>query len=413
MTTYSSSFSTTGSSSELHVVAGDSLDYEVDGRGTVLLEFTRTNGATWETKATITDSGSDTVLADVNGRWRLTCTAFTSRLLYTLGDASTTSQEFKDLNGTTQMSISEDGVFANLNLPTGMICYDAGSYDTNLLRVASDVVSATKVTIGADVYEIEIVNTDTTDNTSALASFANTTDPLTLAAFTTTYTNTTIAVGGLLRLENEIVRCIKSSGASRTFQRGACGTTTASHANTSVDIYKGDGLAGGSTVAVGLVTTLTPTAFTAALVADINAMGTEKVTATLVGVNEILLVHDLVGAYGIATTENLAGANNLWSAATMYGGRARSVRYLSICQRVPTATEDAFDEMYFKFGFTPTLVQVFVTVTATPGLAVAWDGGITINPTVGGAEQVGVVLLDNGGTTDWSASHNVTVLATA
>lgn len=279
---------------------------------------------------------------------------------------------------------------------------DPGLRAINVLRVASDVVSGTTVTIGDDVIEIEIVNTDTTADT-ANSDFDNTTSPLTLADYATDYAaDAAVAVGDLRRWENEIVRCAASSGNSRTFERGVSGTTIATHAD-GVNIYKGDGIDPGSTIALGLVTTLTPTAFTAALVDDVNNNGSHPITASLISVNEVLITANEPGALALACAETLGGANNAWANATMYGGRDPAQRRMAIQKRVPKTVEDGVDNMHFVYPFTPTLVQVFVTPTATPGVAKAWDGGVTISG--------GLVTLDNGGATDWAATDTVTVIA--
>jgi hypothetical protein len=171
------------------------------------------------------------------------------------------------------------GSITSDRLATPLSVGDAGLPARATLRVAANVSSAEKVTIGADVYEVEIVDTDSTDNT-ANDDFNNVTNPLVLPNFTTDYANVApVAVGDLIRIENEIMAVTVVDGTSRTLKRGVSGTTAATHAD-GVDIFDGDGIDGGSTVAVGLVATLTPTAFSPALVADINGRGTEDVLAT-------------------------------------------------------------------------------------------------------------------------------------
>jgi hypothetical protein len=294
------------------------------------------------------------------------------------------------ISGTTLTSPTIGGT------PVGMLAYDPGNIAINNLRVASDVVSAETVTIGSDIFEVEIVNTDSTDVTAG-GTFNNTTNPITIVA--ATYPNVPTAVGRLIRVEDEIMR-VTATGASLTLARGESGTTTAAHADASA-IYIGDGIVAG--IAVGLVTTLTPTAFTAALVDDINTRGTQSITAVLISANEILLKASAVGAVTTACTETLGGANNAFRASAMSGGRAQGLRKINIQQRVPTAVEIALDHMHFQFDFTPTLIQVFVVVTATPGLAVAWDGAYSISS--------GLVTVTNAGSTDWDATHTVTIIA--
>ncbi len=273
---------------------------------------------------------------------------------------------------------------------------DPGRCEVNVLRVASDVVSSTKVTIGADVYEIEIVNTDTTDDTAG-GSFNNTTSPLTVAGAVATYANCVFAIGSLFRIENEILRVSAIAAGAVTFLRGQSGTTIAAHANGS-SIYKGDGIDVGSTIAVGLVTTLTPTAFTAALVDDVNALDTEGVTAVLVSVNEVLFTADNVGADGRAVSETLGGANNAWAAATFYGGAAPAVKRLVSQTRVPNATEVALGNMHFQFPFVPVVHGVEVRVTAT-GVVKAWGGSYAVNGNR--------VTLTNGTDPDFAATDTV------
>ena len=284
----------------------------------------------------------------------------------------------------------------------GVSIFDPGARAVNNLRIASDVVSATKVTVGVDVYEIEIVDTDSTEVTAAADTFDTTADPLVLATYLDSYPDADVAVGGLLRVENEIMRCTGADGDARTFSRGASGTAVAAHADAST-IYVGDGIAVGSTIAVGLVTTLTPAAFTTALTADINSQGAEQITATRISATEILLVADATGVVATACTETLAGANNVFANATMVGGRAMDQRRMAIQTRVPTATEVALDHLHVAFDFTPTILVVLVGPTATPGALKIWDGAWTISG--------GLVTIDNSGSVDFAATDTVTVIA--
>jgi hypothetical protein len=62
--------------------------------------------------------------------------------------------------------------------------------------------------------------------------FDNTTDPLTVATFGTTYTDlAAIRAGAYLLLDSEVIGCSARSGASATFTRGALSTTPAAHPN--------------------------------------------------------------------------------------------------------------------------------------------------------------------------------------
>jgi hypothetical protein len=272
-----------------------------------------------------------------------------------------------------------------------------GQRAINVLRVASDVVHEQTVTIGDDVYEIEIVNTDSTDDTDN-GDFDSEDSPLEIAA--ADYPGTTWAAGLLIRVENEIMRVASVSGGVVTLLRGQSGTTIAAHADAE-NIYKGGGVTAGR-IAVGLVTTLTPAAFSPALVADINEHGTEEVTAVDVSENEVLITADAVGAVVLACAETLGGANNAWAAAAMYGGKASGLVKLSIQKRVPKAVEIALGTMQFHFDFAPTVMAVLVNITATPGVAKPWDGTVEV--------LENLVTLVDGGSENLEATDTVTLV---
>lgn len=278
---------------------------------------------------------------------------------------------------------------------------DSGRRAVNVLRLAANVVSAETVTIGSEVFEINIVNTDTTVNVSGgdLATGTPAMSSLTIAAHG-------LALGELIRVENEIMKVVGVVSANKvTVKRGHSGTTIATHAD-GTDIFKAGTAATGANIEVGLVTTLTPTAASAALVAVINSETTQRVTATAISVNEILLAANEPGAVVLACTETLSGANNGWADAAMFGGRAAGQRRIAIQRRVPTAVEVALGNMHFLFDFAPTAatVRANVIVTATPGVAKAWDGAVTVTGNR--------VTLDNAGTTDWAATDTVELIVT-
>lgn len=372
---------------------------------TLQLEYSDDGGKTWRVLLSFTAALSATNYVSggtVPRSYRINCTSFTSGVpIVTISKIDAVLLEVDNQGGQAILKATESGLSApNLvGAPTGAAAWDPGQIAVNSLRVASDVVSAETVTIGADVYEVEIVNTDSTD-TCLAGAFTNTAQVSIAAA---SYSHLSTVLNSLIRIENEILRLIGYDGTTLTYKRGACGSTAASHADTTA-IYKGDGVVG-TNIPVGLVTTLTPTAFTPALVATINNMATELVTAVQVSVNEVLLKANAVGAIVIATTETLAGANNAWAAVAMYGGKAQAALRMNAQARVPLALDVTLGTMKFQFDFTPTLVRVFVVVTATPGVALAWDGAITI--------ASGLVTLDNSGSTDWAVTNTIYVIAQA
>lgn len=280
--------------------------------------------------------------------------------------------------------------------------YDPGRKAVNLLAVAADVVDGQKVTVGADVFEVEAVATDSTDDTDN-DDFNSTDDPLTVVDAVLTYSHITFAVGKLIAIEGEILRVSVKDGNDVTFLRGQSGTTAAAHADGN-DVFKGNGIAGGSTVAVGLAGTLTPADFIPALVADAEEHGAEPILFEELGTDGVLLEADEVGALTTACTETLAGAGNAFASATMFGGRAAGVRQMSVQTRVPTAVEITMGLMYFSFDFVPSVKQIAVNVTATPGVASGWDGSFSIDGNR-------VVLADDGAV-NWDGTETVTLVVT-
>lgn len=279
---------------------------------------------------------------------------------------------------------------------------DAGEPGDNVLRVDANVASAETVTIGDDVYEVEIVNTDTGDDSQG-GDFNNVTALLTVVDFVTNYPNSPATAGLLYRLENEIMKISDVDGNDVTFVRGVSGTTTAAHAD-ALDLFEGDGVVAGN-IPVGLVATLTPLAFIAALTADVNSFGTELVTAQVPSVTNAMYVYTSVSrgdgvplgsAVAIATTETLGGADNVWAAATLETGRIAGTRDASLQIHTVTATEVALGEHRMTFPFT---INAFITQAYTgAGVPknnltdqiviennnqIVWDGTGAINPAAG------------------------------
>ncbi len=404
-------------SATLSVPPQRSMSYAITGTfvATLVLEHSFNNGVSWTIDQTYTTTGQSSTALSLIGQgmtvYRFRCTAYTSgTATATMDPVSGIVKEFLSVGQVREFAVTDTGASAPTpqalvspaisGTPTGAIAYDPGSYAQNTLRVASDVVSATTVTVGANVFEIEIVNTDSADNT-ADDSFNQDTGPITVAKASYTHLSTTL--GTLIRVEDEIMRLTAYNGTDLTYSRAQSGTTIAAHAD-ATDIYKGDGVVAGR-IAVGLVTTLTPTGFTPAFVADFNEHGTTDITAEAISDNQIQFTADVIGANTTATTETLAGANNAFAAVAMYGGRAQAAKQFAIIQAVPTAMDVVFGTMLFALGFTPTTVQVLIVVTATPGIALAWDGAITIDG--------GNVTIDNTGTADWAVTNTVTLIAVA
>ncbi len=287
---------------------------------------------------------------------------------------------------------------------------DPGACAINVLRLSSNVATNELIRFGADIWVVDTGAGATGDNT-ANDDF-NTTSTVVITGFAAKYPNWVggqFGAGMFAQIQSEIIKCTTYTGGTATFTRGHMGTTTAAHAN-GVSISQGNYmdslLAGaGATLILPVFGGATPTFASAALVTAHGLYGTETgYTAVAISVNEVLFRATAVGVSTKTCTETLAGANNSWSAAATYGGRAASAVSVAIQARVPTANEVFHDHMYFAFGFTPTKVLVQVNVTST-GIQKLWVGGITITS--------GLVKIDNAGGTDWAATDTVTVTAFA
>lgn len=303
------------------------------------------------------------------------------------------------LDGAFDPSLRDGGLGAILASLIGSQVEDPGRRAINILRLASNVASQETATIGTDVFEINIVNTDTNVNVTGGELAAGTPDvsQVTIAAHG-------LAVGDLIRIENEIMKVLGLVSADKvTVRRGHSGTTIATHAD-GTDVFKAGTAAAAGRLEVGLVTTLTPAAASAALAAVINMDGTQGLTATAISANELLIIAPATGDVTLACTETLAGANNVWAAAAMFGGKAAGQRRVAMQRRVPTATEVALGNLHFVFDFAPVVQAVRVVPTATPGAAKAFDGVFTVTGNR--------VTVDNSGSTDWAATDTVELIVT-
>jgi hypothetical protein len=256
-----------------------------------------------------------------------------------------------------------------------------------VLYVPANVVNGDTVTIGADVFEVDIINTDSTATCSGIA---NVSDPVLLTL--SGAPGLTIAAGDLVRCENEIMKVLrKLSSTTYVVARGRCGTTPASHSNATA-IYQSDA-APASNIPVGLVTTLTPAVFGPALVDEfVNAATTggeraaSKVptlssTYTPYALNvgqEILFVATAAGADTRAVSDTFsASTDNVWGAATFAGGSDPDVLAAEIQVRVPTAAEELAGQLHAAFPFTVRAAIVSMSVTAT-GQKVSFTGDVLL-----------------------------------
>lgn len=140
------------------------------------------------------------------------------------------------------------------------------------------------------------------------------------------------------------------------------------------------------------------------IVAAINTDSAQDITAVAI-TGGVLVYSNRSGSRRLACTETLAGTNNAWAAAAMYGGTETPLtgafRNFDVRPFSPTATDVAVGSTSVVFGFEPVAVEAFVRTSA--GAFKAWDGALS--------KSGRVVTLGNGGSTDWTATDVITVVA--
>jgi len=148
---------------------------------------------------------------------------------------------------------------------------------------------------------------------------------------------------------------------------------------------------------------LTPTLAGPLIVAAINNSNTQKVVAVqiAVGVIGVYANEPNQGLAAIPCAETLAGANNAWDAAAMFGGNPGVAPQTLLVQRAAIAAEVTEGNAYFFLPFTVVAAIAFVRTSA--GVTKAWDGAVSFT---------GIrVKLDNAGATDWAAGDVLFCLA--
>lgn len=156
-------------------------------------------------------------------------------------------------------------------------------------------------------------------------------------------------------------------------------------------------------IAVNVAGNLTPTLAGPLLVAAINNANTQKLVAVqiAVGVLGVYANEPHQGLGAMPCGETLAGANNAWDAAAMYGGNAGVAPQTLLVQRAAIAAEVTEGSAYFFLPFTVVSAMAFVRTAA--GVSKAWDGAVSFT--------ANRVKLDNAGATDWAAGDVLFCLA--
>ena len=163
---------------------------------------------------------------------------------------------------------------------------------------------------------------------------------------------------------------------------------------------------GGSTLASGVSPTAAEmtTAFTTA--ANAAAIPSAPIAVTRISANEMLFVwmQPNNGSNSIAATTTMAGSNNVWAAATFYGGATepKILRAPTIVGRGATATEAALLTCHFFLPIAP--AAAIVQVRSSAGVMKAFDGTVTLT-----GNRVDV---NSTGSTNVASGDIVTILAT-
>lgn len=327
----------------------------------------------------------------------------------------------------------------------------SGATALGIIRIAAAVEDGETVTIGADVYEFDThtvaaitagrIRVDVSGGSTVAAQGTLTVDTLPTAGDTMTIGNTTytfvasgdfdtageipIAAGDLAATKVSIVDAINGDDGVNTanaeasaaaFVGNDCVLTALQPGTAGNSVDTTETFTAGTNVfdAATLGTTtagVDPTAGEAsdALIAAINASGTEPVLAMDMSANEILLVAS--GGPGVQETdlaETMAGTDNEVDSAAMREGSAVSGAKVFGKTRVPNSTEVDLGAIRIPIPFDPVSVNIQVRVTST-GVVKAWDGAMTITAASGSAPAY--ITLGNGGSTDWAATDTIHIQA--
>ena len=288
---------------------------------------------------------------------------------------------------------------------------NAGAYDYAVLALTGVVVDQETFTLGDDVYEINVVATDTGSEIADAGGVA--------AADTTFIFDVAPTIpllpGDVIRMESEfmIVVDYNVNGPSANVIRGAFGTTAAAHTKANSDTFQADQPVAAGNFAVPVSATTAATADDQ-IVAAVNfwksgyskglggGIGVKvqnglKVDAFLApGTTSVAFAYPANG--GVATTAEAFTNGTI----TTFGGGVEpaSQRYAKILHTVTAGDVSAGNVDYVApWDVTNVYVDVFDDTTKK---RLAWDGAVTLT----GTRHVRV---DNAGTTDWAADDTIVI----
>lgn len=315
----------------------------------------------------------------------------------------------------------------------------------NTLRVASAVKNGETITIGTRVFEVWTGGTLTDGRTAidlsaaptaaaaalvyTLAANPTAADTVTIDGVVYTYrasvatTANEVLIGATLTdTRNNLVAAITGgAGAGTTYGSATVANPRVSAAASSTNAVTATARAkgtNGNAIAVAEAGAQTSWAGGAvALTGGVDPTAAEAIPAIVTAVNSVytgltasagvtgeVFFAGAAGGGSIACTETLAGANNAFAADASFGGTVANPNALSgtsMVQRAATTTDVALGVMRFPFGFTP--LACFASVKTSAGVFKAFDGAVTISGNT--------VVVDNSGSSDWSAADIINVWA--
>ena len=282
---------------------------------------------------------------------------------------------------------------------------NAGAYDFCELALTGVVVDTETFTLGGDVYEINAITTDSTQDTGTGGEWNNTSEVINVP-----YTGA--AKGDIILVESEFMLVLDASATSAFVRRGFAGSTIAAHGN-SLTIFK----AAQQVTAPNLPVPVSATAAATAddqIVAAVNYLSTGYASG-LGGGNGVVVQNGLkVDAFlsdgtttvafaypadgGVATTAETFTNGTI----TAFGGGVEpaSQQYAKVLHKI-TAGDVTAGSIDFVAPFT--VNEAFAAVYLTTGLIdEAWDGAVVVT-------SGRLVTVNNAGASDWAAGETLVV----
>lgn len=283
---------------------------------------------------------------------------------------------------------------------------NAGSYDFCELALTGVVVDQETFSLGGDTYEINVVATDSTQDTGTGGELNNTAPVVNIP-----YTGA--AKGDVIRVESEFMVVLDASATSAFVSRGFAGSTIAAHGN-SLTIFKAVQQVVAGNLAVPVSATAAATADDQ-IVAAVNFYSDGGYATGLGGGTGVTVQNGLkvdaflsdgtttVGfAYpadgGVATTAETFTNGTITAFAG--GVEPASQQYSKIVHKI-TAGDVSAGSIDFVAPFT--VNEAFAAVYLATGLIdEAWDGAVVVT-------SGRLVTVNNAGASDWAAGETLVV----